>query len=59
MLELLTHLVFVKAPIVIVKGTEADTNHIMDPIQEFSGVSNLEQLKKIAQAQFDLGIHPQ
>lgn len=49
---------FIKSPIAIQKGTESATHHLMSPISEYPSVSNVEQLKKIAQADLDLSLHP-
>ena len=50
---------FVKAPFAIAKkeGTnvgDIGAHHLMEDIPEYPGVSNVEQLKKIAQAELDL-----
>ena len=49
---------FIKSPISIAKGTESATHHLMSPIKEYSSVSNVEQLDKIAAADLQLGLHP-
>ena len=49
---------FIKSPLGIAKDSQVDTHHVMKPIQEFSNISNVEQLKKIARAQLALSLHP-